>query len=344
MEKIGSETLKSIFKKHKEALNQRFIFAKHLDPSLDEKVFSKYIVSILEPIVELHKDQPIAPLEALTLKLYDQILKLISQHYLASEGRHPLFEDVFLDLIEHVRPRIFEYPEIVAHLGNSVLKLADALAGGVLDWAVLLKKGTFSTYEHFLKTGYIAAWLSGYAPYRESALKYLYEFDVEHFKALFGIEELVLTNSEKERTVSKLSGNCWKQPEDLLVGVQDDPVIFKTIGGFTGFNQPFTRPPQVYEKEGQIFVTDTVKTYQLYADIYGQQLLPVDPIGEAVPTIQKMEVPIGIHEGQVRYKGEALPHMPKMFLPIKSTVHCHQTCCFTSYSSYKVFIFGLPNG
>ena len=341
MDKINSEVLTAILKKNRIALNQQFIFARHLDRTLDGEVFSSYLVKVLEPLVEHHRNRPPDQLEKVTIHLYSQILSLYSRHFLASEGRYPFFEDVFLELLEHYREHLFDHPKIFTQLGNSTLKMAQVLGKDVERWSSLLRQTPYSHCDALLKQGYVAAWVSGYAPYRQGALAYLQEMDMESFKALLELQEFDLKATDRDGIMKNLALNCWYHPSSVLKEEEKSPVFFTTVGGFKGFDQAFILPPRVFEYQGHIAVTDTRNTFLLFADAFGQQLIPVDRIEDMPPTPKYESFPIMIVDGMARLHDQTLDMIPILNLAIKSKVFSNRTCFFTSHSSYKVFIFGI---
>jgi len=341
VEKIGSEILASIFHKNRSILNQQFIYANHMDKTLVADVFFIYLIEILEPIIEYHKNQPFDRLEKLTILIYKQILKLYSKHFLASEGRYPYFEDEFLILIKHYKKHIYDYPQIFSHLGNAILTLSGILGLRIKNWSSIMRKITFTDYEFFLKMGYIAAWVSGCASYREKSLLYLKKLDKENFIVLFDLEEFDINEEKKKELISLLISDHWTEPKSILKGIDNKPVILKTIGGFKGFDKPFALPPQVFEKDGQIYISDSKKTFVLFADIFGQQLISADHFEKIPSNTVNAITPIMFKNGDVFFYKKKLDYLPQINHIMKSNITVNKTSFFTFFSSYKVFIFGI---
>jgi len=343
MEKIGSDVLAAIFRKNRPILNQWFNYAKHLDRTLEGEVFFSYLTRILEPLVKHHEDKPPEKLETFTLQIYKQIVELYSGHYFASEDHYPCFEEVFIELVEHFRNQVFEHPETFSRLGNAVLNLSKLPGIDLNKWSSILKRTAFSNVDDFLKTGYVAAWLSGCASYRKNSLIYLTELDKETFIALFDLKDFDLCDSDIEKMIDKLVLNGWTSPSKILRKANIPPVVFNTIGGFRGFDQPFHSSPYVYEMDDQVFATDQINTYLLFADAFGQQLVQIDHIESKPVDLGKQPCPISLDGGNVYFKNQKLDYLPRINHTMKSEVFCGQTFLLSSHYSYKVFIFGITD-
>lgn len=133
----------------------------------------------------------------------------------------------------------------------------------------------------------------------------------------------------------------WREPRDILEKTNKKPVILKNIGGFTGLDKHFLLPPQVFEKDGQIYISDSTNTFILFADIFGQQLIPIDNFKKIPSNSVDPITPIFIKGGDVFYYQNRLDYLPQFNHIIKSNIFKNKTVIFTFFSSYKVFIFGI---
>jgi len=268
---------------------------------------------------------------------------LIRGHYLASEGRYPYFEPVFIELLLVYKEYLFDHPGIFSHLGNATLKLSKIIGSGVEKWAEILKRCTFTNDDVFIKTGYIAAWICGCASYRENALKYLPLIDKRSFVSLFGLNEARIDDIDVEEIIRKLRSNPWTDPVCLLEKIDSEPVIFKTTGGFKGFGNTFIHPPRIFEIEDEIFITDNIYTYQFFADVFGQQLIKTDPVEPLTRNLTNPERPISFLDGWFYYNDRKIENLPKLNLVKKSEAFANKTYLLSAHNSYKIFIFGLSD-
>lgn len=340
MEKITSETLIRILNKNREILNSKFAFARYQNRYLEDHVFFGLLRRYLETIIEAHRHRDEARLESLTLTLYDQILSLYVHHYLGEEARHPHFENTLYELCLHFKDSFFEHPGMFSLLAHSAMNMSDFSVENLERWTLLIKKIPFSSPDTFKLQGFIAAWLTGCSAYRKKALEYLELIDMNEFNVFFNT---VKNTSGRETIMRKLRDSPWFNPLREKSADTPNTVTSKVIGGFKGFDQIFVSPPRVFAVDHQIFATDSLNTFQIYADAFGVQWVSAPNFPEKEED-KPPPFPLTFRNGAVLFRNKIVPDLPELHFSTKSSASTAHTCFVTSHSSHKVFVFGLEDG
>jgi hypothetical protein len=320
-------------------LNSKFAFARYQNRSLEVHVFFDLVRIYLEVISEAHKHRDEEHLESLVLTLYDQILSLYAHHYLGEQARHPHFEETLYDLCQHFKESFFDYPDLFSLLAHSTMNMSKLSINNLENWAILIKKITFSSLDSFKRQSFIAAWLTGCPAYREKAVEYLNLLDHTEFNVFFDLDNNSL---DRETLMGKLGNNPWYNP--FREKKAETPhITLKVIGGFKGFDQIFVAPPRVFAVENQLYATDSVNTFQVYADTFGVQWISA-PDFQVNEENKPTPFPLAFRNGAVLCHNRKVHDLPELYFSIKSIAFTPHTCFVTSHSSHKLFVFGLEDG
>ncbi len=148
----------------RERYNTLFALARRMRPRLDGERFLENLRSLVGPIVEEQGARLVEPLYDLCLELSGSELFL----------RSPAVRQVWAELLPGAASRLLagEAPKLVASLTNAAYNVETEGA----DWKSWLEQMTrlesrCDSPRQWLELGQVAAWTSGLAHYRESALK-----------------------------------------------------------------------------------------------------------------------------------------------------------------------------
>lgn len=341
MERVTSPLLISILKSHRNKLNALFAVHKQKYPALSEEIFSKSLGEFLPPILEKLTDKSPARLEKTVLHIYAQLLTLCAKNILGNPGKYPHFETTLKNLL-HRFSFLLEAPEhaFFALLANALLHLSQLGTENLLLWQdILLRMPEIKDLPTFQNYGFICGWLSGMAHFRPAALLQLDLISPQAFSALFKIEPNLITKDKQRFILNQMVKNPWLTPEDILNPAPATSLLVHHIGNFSGLDGKFKAPPRVLNHQEELVVTDGESFFTLFADHYGQTLIKCP---ECAISTQSSGSPFGINqEGDLIYKNQPYSQRQKFLFPLSSTAFYANTFCFTSPSSYRVFLVGV---
>jgi hypothetical protein len=199
------------------------------------------------------------------------------------------------------------FPELARYLGRDPKRVAGSLCNGLYfleshgeqraeQW--LEKLRTFgplaSDPDQLLAIGKFAAWQSGLAAYRTSALKTARSLPAETIGKMLG-----LNGNHEIQVAAQLAAwqdNPWAFGGDLQGLPRNSrilPALVMVCCDFRGFGGTLLAPPTVGLRDGQFHLTDGYESWVLHADRFGwmteRSLTPIEP---SVTPIERSLTPI----------------------------------------------------
>ncbi|MEW6363594.1 MAG: hypothetical protein AB1714_03025 [Acidobacteriota bacterium] len=248
--------------------NRRFAQARHLNRRLDPEEFLGLLRSLVDPIVRACAGVRGDQADEVAAALYDGSLELLGHDCLGSNSRYPMMTVAWSRLLPVAAPFVADNPRLViALISNAVYNLSNEPGARPRDWIdrmTAIAPLCTSTSE-FLDAGKVAAWCSGMAHYRASALRTWKELPAHLQSAALGIE----ASAPAASLARALQDPWWTPRPDLVKPAGRKLALVARPGGFRGFGGPFIAPPEVTAVDGQFYVFDSECCWTLHADCFG---------------------------------------------------------------------------
>ena len=248
--------------------NAMFAARRGLDRKLNAEDFYDVLIHVVSPVVQAVADAG-EDTATCALTLYEMALTLTQRGLLGSKARSAHVARAWTDLLVRVPALVAtDCRPLVAALSNAAHHLSGRPDEIAQTW--------FSTMTHvarqapelsaFLDAGKVAAWSSGLAHFRPSAVKTWENLDAP-------LAKITLRLSPDDSTPREVLRQQLRHAF-LTPGSREDAQLrcVHVTGGFRGFGQPFVEPPEVFTHGGQIFARDSLGCFLVSADAFGATL------------------------------------------------------------------------
>lgn len=316
MEKLTYPPLIEHLKSEAAFYNQLYADYEIQHRAVDKTVLQKWIVQVLEPIVaSVTKEKPDA-VPLVFKSFYTALLSLLGS------GTALSHEEEYIagwNLCKQIPHLVTSSPQKIIRSINAALQSVRTYQPlRTMDWIWMMHSSIPScqTVEQFLHCGRITAWLCGLAHLKEAAAK--------------GFQSLP---TELQNNLQQACPSNQKLP-DLFTASwpAETPQFVGEAGGFTGLNGTFISPPLLAESGEHIVAADSRGSFVLFADAFGNVLLPHP--SDAV----------AISKNANRYSLTTFQNMyGNVPLPLDDISSCvlKATCfAFTLHSSHYIYLYG----
>jgi hypothetical protein len=276
------------------------------------------------------------------LPLVDVSLDLFAASLLGPTATHSTLDQLWRQVLTAC-PRLLAFSplRVAASLSNVAQRVATQSGVRPEQWLALMRNAAAQSesVNELLSAAAVAAWRSGMAQYRASALDLALTLRPQVAAAALGTNER-LTRETLSELVASLRDDVWRPiNHDEAAGMNLDfsasfeasgevdvqgetriprPVI---AGDFLGFGGPFQQPPRLRQWDGRIYVTDGVGYWWVHADVYGVFFQRVAPIPDRLDSRS--------------------PQAPPEWANASSHVRTGRTLAVTLPTSYHVFLVPL---
>ncbi len=240
------------------ALNARFANAQRRFATLDGQVFLDYVKNDIDVLVRaLHnaRDDRIAEL---CESLFELGLRLVGQGVLGRCARYPMILPLWHEIALRAPRLVAQSPRrLFAALANACIHVADQ--GRYPEfYQRLLASSAMADLDRFLRAGQVAAWRSGLAHYRASALSAAAHLDA----AALGFA-LDVPAERAHAELDALKANRWHGCPGT------GPRLVARAGQFRGLGGPFVAPPLVATVGKELLARAGDQVFVLHADAFG---------------------------------------------------------------------------
>lgn len=337
MGKLISGTLADILKKNRTRYNTLFALARQTRPSLDGEMLGYYLLEVVQPVILELEQRHSGNIEPVTDALFENILNLMKTHRLGAGSRNPEFETCWKNAMTQLA-EIFELNPnaIVNKITNALVTIFSVPDTRPLEWmARMVKiKPLIRDEEIFKKAGFVSAWMSGMAHYRDTALEILNALPDEMVSAMF--PAIKNSGGTIREFVTELKNNPWKNP-DAIVSAPEVLKQVRAIGAFTGFGGLFPTPPTVTADSKGIIVRCRDRSWRLHADRYGHYL---QPINASSLERRSPACPFEYYKNGTVFKGDRHTFIPEL-KDAASYAGNEHTFAVTSRCSHRVYVLAV---
>lgn len=270
----ASSALAVVLRARRQDFNERFVYARHVKPTLDPAVFKQVLSSVVAPVVEQWAGYPQLDIGEAVSVLYDIALELTGAGILGQTGKPETLDDAWLTILP-VAPHLVksDCAAFVATVTNSTYNVARVSGARRLQFVYELARlaAACPDLRTLRETGKILAWRCGLAHYREGALDACGGLGWDFAAAALGfsaVPSISLTDF-----LERLKSDPWLHPFSASGNIPASSLrIVRQVGAFRGYGGPFLRPPQVILSDEDFYATDGQGWWLLCADIFGSTI------------------------------------------------------------------------
>jgi hypothetical protein len=273
MEACLHPALLAVLESERDALNARFTFRLRGGSKIDPQAFMSHLRDTIDPLVRsVHGVLP-ERVRGVVVALYDVSLDLFAASLLGPEGKLPLMERLWRELLPPAAKLLAREPQRVAgSLANALFQIATQPGTRPEEWLARLAElvPLCATVQELLDVGKILAWQSGMVQYRSAALQTAGQLPLDLVRRTLRLSAMTST-AELAAFLGQMESDPWFRG-DQLPGSADRSVPLRIVsmaGAFRGFGGPFLRPPTVRCQDQRWFVSDGASHWQMFADAYG---------------------------------------------------------------------------
>jgi hypothetical protein len=241
----------AVLEANRDELNRRFAEVRASAPALQPDEFVDALRTLVTPTVDAVVAEGGAA-AVIGTELYDIALDLCAQGRLAGavrRGWEHLLPVLGRQLAERPRP-------MIAAVTNALTNLDQAPGARPDQWIEVMTEvaATGVDADSWQRAGLVAAWRSGLAAYRSSALEVAATLDAAVVSAALGGPDILAASNADPWYDPRTGGRC------------NSPV---RVGGFRGLGGPFLSPPLVAAGPSGVVATDGDGWWLLFADAFG---------------------------------------------------------------------------
>ncbi|MFO0816543.1 MAG: hypothetical protein U1A77_01300 [Pirellulales bacterium] len=326
----------------RDAINERVRRRLKGGESIDGNGLLAHIRDRIGPIFEVVAREYPERARGTVLPLVDVSLDLFAASLLGPTATHSTLDQLWRQVLTAC-PRLLAFSplRVAASLSNVAQRVATQNGVRSEQWLALMRNAAAQSesVNELLSAAAVAAWRTGMAQYRSSALDLALTLRPQVAAAALGTNER-LTRETLSELVASLHDDVWRPiNKDEATGAKLDssspyaagsevdtrgetnvplPVL---AGDFLGFGGPFQQPPRLRQLDGRIYVTDGVGYWWIHADAYGVFFQRVAPIPDRLDSRS--------------------PQAPPEWANASSHVWTGRTLAVTLPTSYHVFLVPL---
>jgi hypothetical protein len=269
----------SVLRSGREDFNRQFAHARREHPALDAAAWSSFVASHLNPLVQaVAAVAPNAVVEVATTA-WEIGLGLVGQRLAGPQAKDSSINQTWSSVFVTAAALVAQAPaRIIASLSNAAsnLGVSTPLIGVTpvncasshtvpTQWIPLLESIALvaTNPDDFLAAAQVAAWRSGLAHFRPSALA-----KAQSLPPALALTALDAAGQDWNEIYSKLMADPWFTPAQS----QGRAAQGLRVGAFRGFGGQFTVPPVLSTFNEQIFVRSGDDVWLLVADAFGATL------------------------------------------------------------------------
>jgi hypothetical protein len=263
----------AILRDEREVFNEKFAEARRRRPDLDGRALLAFLRGPGDAVVARAAAVASDRAREVAHAAYDAALTLIGEKLAGPGGRHPVIDELWLELLPQVAALVAEEPaRVIGSLTNAVFQLATTPGARPRQWIDLLAGAapSLAAVPDLLLAGQVAAWRAGLAHLRGGALAAGDQLAPSLAAALVGAPA-----AEWRRLRERLALDVWWDPGSAAA--DERPRVARMVGGFRGLGGLFLVPPTVVTVGGHIAVSSAGECWVLSADAFGATLHRIDP-------------------------------------------------------------------
>lgn len=265
-----STAFKQFLADERHSCNALFASVQQQYGHVDMDSFNQFLLELLDPCVARLADNHRAVGEFARAG-YQHGLELASRRWLGASEYYPYIKRLWREVIVECIATVNSDPDFwLASLANALNQLHHQSEQAATQWLDLMAglSSKCQSLDELQRISVISAWVSGLACYREAALHSLQDLRSELFIRVFHLPE----NADCAAIEKQLNEGPWFAPH---LGKPPAFSIQRRVGGAAFFEGEFSAPPRLIQHELSIYVKSGDSLWLLFADFFGQMLIPV---------------------------------------------------------------------
>lgn len=252
-----------VLKSGRTDFNQQVAQTRRENPTFDDAAFSEFVQTCMNPLAAAV--DAVAPESVVDLvqAMWETGLQLVAQRLAGPQAREPWINQTWQQVLVAAAKHVARTPgSMLGSFSNAAHHLSSTPGARPEQWIEMMTQAAAMTADvgTLLKAGQVAAWRSGLAHYRESALQQAQELPAE-----VALTVMQAGDAKWPELHAALSADPWHIPEEASHAGHE---VFRA-GAFSGFGGLFATPPQVIAANDQIFVRSGDDVWLLTADAFG---------------------------------------------------------------------------
>lgn len=262
----GVEPLASILGRNRTRFNSLFATTQFGARPIDRQAFIRHMRERVNAALQRCDSVQV---DAAGEALFALSCESFASGLLGETARYPLVEQIWESVLPHL-VRLVDLRSTVAQLSNAAVRISQEGPQAGAAWIAGLVRVAphCRTADEVMRCSSVAAWGSGLAQYRESALGIWESLPNELKGIVLGSHFAGISVATLERNLQ----DRWADPAAKGEGCLE---IVARAGAFRGFGGQFLAPPQVASDGQRLLVHDYGSTYALCADFFGATFLRV---------------------------------------------------------------------
>lgn len=335
-----SPAFAQILKSGRAHFNQQFAAARRAQPGLDGDAFLGFLEEAVDPLVQaVGQAQPDRAADVATTA-YDLALELAGQRILGRGEPGLTVADVWKRLLPAVPALVAANPaRMLGATTNAWHALTITAGARPGPWLALMEKlgPAGADADAWLRLGQVAAWRSGLAHFRASALALAETLPEAARREIVGVP--VGTRWEEAR--ERLRADPWFDPAASGNGMHAGARVVAQVGAFRGFGGLFPEPPAVVASGDHFFVKSGGEAWMLTADAFGATFHRAKPEEHgALPVRRELSGRWRADGGRIEWNGAgvAVPGLGELTSVAATTT----TVALTSRTTHRVVLLAWP--
>lgn len=334
--------MRSFLEELRPQLNASYTSAAQNGKKIDPEVWLHHVAHRILPIVERVDDADSQRARAVLVQLYEVSLILFAKGAFrgpSQQALEQLWERVFPTLSASIAK---DPKRLTGSLSNAVVAMASIQPSIVFSWLDLMNRlGNHDVSGvEVLRFGKVAAWVSGMAEFRKSAIGEARQLPKELLGLMLNGSNGWI-DSELDRMLDLWESDPWASVDNGHRNVE--PIRYvRHCGCFRGFGGVWLKPPRVGSLNGSLFLTDGELTFELFADRFGASMRRFEGSTDAIDYAGRSSEATVDSEGTIYWRKKRLDRAelahPSSFASVGSTL------AVTIGTSFHVYLFALRDG
>lgn len=273
---MKSSSLQLFFKTERDNCNQMVASARHQSQLVDIDDFNWFLSHCLDPLMINFDGQSNQVSFPIAYAGFKHGLELTSLNWLKNDYKKEVVLNTWNELYNKAPKLVQGTPsKVFSETSNLISHLVSFGGEKPQNWLRLMSKisDDLDSNEALKGAGVVCAWMSGLAQFRELALQQLDSLSPRTVRILFNLTD----THNLAFHLENLRSDRWGKANNSLSQSNPPPYTMeKRIGQCDLLGGEFPTPPKALVSAGQLFIKSGELAWQLYADLFGATLIPID--------------------------------------------------------------------
>jgi len=266
-DRLSDGPLADALRKHRSHYNQLVAQAEVNHPTFDRDAFRSFLIHIAAPALEAVASETPCASETVANRMVEIGILLTEKSLLGEKRRCAPLPEALARILPAAAPLLAIAPNAVLESVVHAVVTIHRENGCVEKWTDSMSTAApdMESLDQFRETGLVAAWTSGLAAFRTTAIRLAKRLPTRVVASLFQVNE-----GRTEKHLEALAADPWLRGKN-------PPRVARELGDHVGFGGPFIETPQLLLTPDGITVRSGKCCWNLHADCFGVQLIASPP-------------------------------------------------------------------